>query len=174
MPPPKPLTEYLVIVNSMHWTGLLLQDEDIQEYYQQQVKTLLDQRSLLTLDQYKTDVDILKAVYTWNEGAHTNIEWALSVLKNTVDQLWTVNNAFYHNLDRLLEEEPQRVQAYLERCQKTNTTLVLQTPEGIHWFLLICWTRNWPNNQANEEDFHHVDTIYTFQHQQIIALVQTA
>ena len=75
---------------------------------------------MLTLAQHKTDMDILKAVYTWNESVHTNLEWALTALKDTVDQLRAVNSVFYCNLDHLLEEQPQRIQAYLERCQKVN------------------------------------------------------
>ncbi len=130
MPLPKPLTENLAILNSMRRTGLLLRDEDIQEYYQQQVKALMEKKSTLTLAQHKTNTDILKAVYTWNESAHTNLEWALTALKDTVDQLRAVNSAFYCNLDCLLEEEPQRIQAYLERHQKVNVTLkqVLSMP----------------------------------------------
>ena len=78
---------------------------------------------MLTLAQHKTDTDILKAVYTWNESAHTNLEWTLTALKDTVNQLRVVNCTFYQNLDHLLEEEPQRIEAYLERHQKVNVTL---------------------------------------------------
>ena len=95
MPPLKPLTENLAILNSMRRTGLLLRDEDIQEYYQQQVKTLMEKKSTLTLAQHKTNADILKAMYTWNESAHTNLEWALTALKDTINQLRAVNSAFY-------------------------------------------------------------------------------
>ena len=70
MPLPKPLMEDLAILNSMRRTGLLLRDEDIQKYYQQQVKTSMEKKSMLTLAQHKTDVDILKAMYTWNESVN--------------------------------------------------------------------------------------------------------
>ncbi len=51
-------------------------------------------------------------------------------LKDTVKQLRAVNSTFYQNLDCLLEEEPQQIQAYLERYQKVNVTLkqVLSMP----------------------------------------------
>ncbi len=95
MPPLKPLMENLAILNLMRRTGLLLRDEDIQEYYQQQVKTSVEKKSTLTLAHHKTDADILKAMYTWNESVRTNLEWALTALKDTINQLRVVNSAFY-------------------------------------------------------------------------------